>query len=56
MIQNPVFDNESFVKQFEHIGIDLTFGFDESKLDRETFAGLNRAAGCLHLKVSLICC
>ncbi len=44
MILNPTTNNEAFEKQFEHIGIDLTYGFDAEKLDTETIAGLNRAA------------
>lgn len=44
MILNPVAGNESFEKQFEHIGINLTYGFDAGKLAPETIAGLNRAA------------
>lgn len=44
MILNPTIDNEALEKQFEHIGIDLTYGFDAEKLDTETIAGLNRAA------------
>lgn len=44
MILNPTTGHESFERQFEHIGIDLTYGFDAGKLDRETIAGLNRAA------------
>ncbi|MGE5579596.1 MAG: DUF1254 domain-containing protein [Bacillota bacterium] len=43
MILNPTTGNESFEKQFEHIGIDLTYGFDASKLDPEIISGLNRA-------------
>lgn len=44
MILNPTTDNESFEKQFEHIGINRAYGFDASKLDPDTIAGLNRAA------------
>ncbi len=44
MILDPTTNNESFEEQFEHIGIDLTYGFDARKLDPETIAGLNRAA------------
>ncbi|MGD6777704.1 DUF1254 domain-containing protein [Sutcliffiella horikoshii] len=44
MVLNPTIDNEALEKQFEHIGIDLSFGFDAKKLDAETIAGLNRAA------------
>lgn len=44
MILNPTIGNEALEKQFEHIGIDLSFGFDAEKLDTETIAGLNRAA------------
>ncbi|OMF54178.1 hypothetical protein BK139_19425 [Paenibacillus sp. FSL R5-0490] len=44
MILNPDISNEALEKQFEHIGIDLTYGFDGYKLDSETIAGLNRAA------------
>ncbi len=44
MILNPVTGNESFEKQFEHIGINQTYGFDACKLDPETIAGLDRAA------------
>jgi hypothetical protein len=44
MILNPVVGNEALEKQLEYIGIDLTYGFDAAKLDRETIAGLNRAA------------
>ncbi|MGE5632759.1 MAG: DUF1254 domain-containing protein [Caulobacteraceae bacterium] len=44
MILNPAAGNESFEKQFEHIGIDRTYGFDAGKLDPDTVAGLNRAA------------
>jgi hypothetical protein len=44
MILNPAMNNETLEKQFEHIGIDLTYGFDADKLDKETIAGLNRAA------------
>lgn len=44
MILNPTINNEALEKQFEHIGIDLTYGFDAKKLDTETIAGLNRAA------------
>ena len=43
MILNPTTGNESFEKQFAHIGIDLTYGLDAGKLDPETIAGLNRA-------------
>ncbi len=43
MILNPTTDYESFEKQFEQIGIDRTYGFDASKLDPDTIAGLNRA-------------
>lgn len=38
MILNPVAGNESFEKQFEHIGINLTYGFDAGKLAPETIA------------------
>ncbi|UCZ54976.1 DUF1254 domain-containing protein [Bacillus shivajii] len=44
MILNPTINNEALEKQFEHIGIDLTYGFDANKLDPESIAGLNRAA------------
>jgi hypothetical protein len=44
MILNPAADNESFVKQFERIGINRTYGFDAAGLALETVAGLNRAA------------
>lgn len=44
MILNPTTDNEALEKQFEYIGIDLTYGFDARKLAPETIAGLNRAA------------
>ncbi|OMF54179.1 hypothetical protein BK139_19430 [Paenibacillus sp. FSL R5-0490] len=44
MILNPAIHNEALEKQFEHIGIDRTYGFDANKLDTETIAGLNRAA------------
>lgn len=44
MLLNPTTDNESFEKQFEHIGINRTYGFDASKIDSDTIAGLNRAA------------
>jgi hypothetical protein len=44
MILNPTIDNKALEKQFEHIGIDLSYGFDAEKLDTETIAGLNRAA------------
>jgi hypothetical protein len=44
MILNPTTGNESFEKQFEHIGIDRTYGFDAGKLDPDTIAGLNQAA------------
>ncbi|MGE5605737.1 MAG: DUF1254 domain-containing protein [Bacteroidota bacterium] len=44
MILNPTTGNESFEKQFEHIGINRTYGFDAGKLDPDTIAGLNRAA------------
>lgn len=44
MMLNPTTGNESFEKQFEHIGIDRTYGFDAGRLDRETVAGLVRAA------------
>lgn len=44
LILNPTNDNESFIKQFEHIGINLTYGFGAGKLDPDTVAGLNRAA------------
>ncbi|WP_085507199.1 DUF1214 domain-containing protein [Thalassobacillus devorans] len=44
MILNPTMNNEALEKQFEPIGIDLTYGFDANKLDPETIAGLDRAA------------
>ena len=31
IILNPTTGNESFEKQFEHIGINRTYGFDASK-------------------------
>lgn len=57
MILNPTadyesFDNESFEKQFEHIGINRTYGFDAGKLDPDTIAGLNRAATDAFLIIS----
>lgn len=42
MILNPITGNESLEKQFEHIGINRTYGFDAGKLDPDTIAGLNR--------------
>jgi hypothetical protein len=44
MILNPTTNYDAVEKQFKHIGIDLTCGFDAIKLDPETIAGLNRAA------------
>jgi hypothetical protein len=44
MVLNPTINNTALEKQFEHIGIDLTYGFDANKLDTETIAGLNDAA------------
>lgn len=44
MILNPTTGYESFEKQFEHIGINRTYGFDASKLDADTITGLERAA------------
>ncbi len=44
MILNPTINNEALEKQFEHIGINLTYGFDANNLDPETIRGLNRAA------------
>lgn len=44
IILNPTINNEALKKQFEHIGIDLTYGFNARKSDPETIAGLNRAA------------
>lgn len=52
MILNPTADNESFEKQFEHIGINRTYGFDAGKLDPDTIAGLNRAAEDAFLIIS----
>ena len=52
MILNPTTDYEAYEKQFEHIGIDLTYGFDASKLDSDTIAGLNRAAPDAFLIIS----
>lgn len=43
MIRNPAPEYESYVKQFEHVDIDLTYGFDANKLDSETITGLNQA-------------
>jgi hypothetical protein len=44
MVLNPTTDNESFEKEFEHIGINRVYGFDASKLHPDTIAGLIRAA------------
>jgi hypothetical protein len=44
MILNPTANNTALEKQFEHIGIDITYGFDAGKLDPETITGLNCAA------------
>jgi hypothetical protein len=44
MIQNPTTNNTAIEKQFEYIGIDLTYGFDARKLDPEIITGLNAAA------------
>ena len=52
MILNPAADNESFEKQFEHIGINRTYGFDAGKLDQDTISGLNRAAADALLIIS----
>ena len=52
MILNPTTGNESFEKQFEHIGIDRTYGFDADKLDPDSIAGLNRAAKDAFLIIS----
>ncbi|MDD4345680.1 MAG: DUF1254 domain-containing protein [Desulfitobacteriaceae bacterium] len=52
MILNPTTDYEAYEKQFEHIGIDLTYGFDANKLDADTIAGLNRAATDAFLIIS----
>ncbi len=52
MILNPDTGNESFEKQFEHIGINRTYGFDAGKLDPDTIAGLNRAAKDAFLIIS----
>ncbi len=52
MIINPTTDYEAYEKQFEHIGIDRTYGFDASKLDSDTIAGLNRAATDAFLIIS----
>lgn len=52
MILNPTTNYEAVEKQFEHIGIDLTYGFDASKLDADTIAGLNRAATDAFLIIS----
>ncbi len=52
MILNPTTDNESFEKQFEHIGINRTYGFDAGNLEPETITGLNRAAADAFLIIS----
>lgn len=52
MILHPVVEYESYVKQFEHIGINRTYGFDASKLDPDTIVGLNRAARDAFLIIS----
>ncbi len=44
MLLNPTSNKEVLEKQFEHIGIDLTYGFDDKKLDPETIVALKRAA------------
>lgn len=44
MILNPTTNNTALEKQFEHIGINLTYGFNAGKLDPETITGLNNAA------------
>ncbi|OPZ94180.1 MAG: hypothetical protein BWY74_00770 [Firmicutes bacterium ADurb.Bin419] len=52
MILNPTTGNEFFLKQFEYIGINLTYGFDAGKLDQDTIRGLNRAAKDAFLIIS----
>ncbi len=45
LIKNPPPESDAvLLRQFENIGINLNYGFDASKLDQQTIAGLSRAA------------